>query len=406
MQPVLKRRPPRVVRWMAALGGTLLAGAAFIGFVGTCERIVRADGVVRPRGDLVRIPSRSEGIVSRVWVYSGQEVREGTVLVELDHQQVLDRIEAARRSLDRSRRELEALQELVDTTSAQGKIAVARLALEVAVAEELVEGESRRLRREQELGRSDLRMAERETRALEEDLARKQELSNQGFVSKEEVRQLALALDRVRAQRDRVRILAAGDPGPLRLAEKRLAVARKSLESHEMELKVRLHELQLKMAEEAESQDRWRATLADLEAARERAFVRAPAAGHVIWVLAAHPGEWLQEGATAAHLVPHRAPLVIHADVPNGSIGTVRPGQDARIEIVAFPAQQHGYFQGKVADVAWDAAENLKNGRMYRVTIELDSSRPPTAPLRLGMDARVQIITGHQKIVELLTGAP
>ena len=62
-------------------------------------------------------------------------------------------------------------------------------------------------------------------------------------------------------------------------------------------------------------------------------------------------------GTILLTLVPEGDALVAEVWVSNQDVGFVRPGQDAKIKLAAFPFQKYGMVEGKVAHVNADATE-------------------------------------------------
>jgi len=85
--------------------------------------------------------------------------------------------------------------------------------------------------------------------------------------------------------------------------------------------------------------------------ARHLQFVMAPIAGRVA-ALPIATGQTLAVGATVAVIVPEGGKLEAELLAPSRAIGFVRPGQEVRINLQAFPSQRFGSVTGKIRMVS------------------------------------------------------
>ena len=130
----------------------------------------------------------------------------------------------------------------------------------------------------------------------------------------------------------------------------------------------------------------------------ERSTLRAPRAGVIVQLAVRHPGSVLSSETTAATIVPDGVPLMASMQVPNTAMRRLREGMPARVSFEAFPWQEFGRFDGRVASVEPDA---LPDGS-YRVWIELDRLPRSTPGLALSADIRLERVTVMRYLVRSL----
>ncbi|HEY3053922.1 MAG TPA: HlyD family efflux transporter periplasmic adaptor subunit [Thermoanaerobaculia bacterium] len=341
MNSDIRPAPPALLGWIVTASAIGLAAAAVFLLIVTQDETVDALGVIRPSGDVVQVASESMGRVTTVNVRPGQHVRAGDTLFVLDD--------------EKSREERQAAQQLLDAEQMQ--IAAVERMIELAAAELRASREARLL----------------EAGAAEVAVNRTRELVAKGIESEAELQRLAA----------------------------RMNVVKKELEIQSKAGQVRIQDLQTRRAEHLKAAADLRAHSRVLDVDLDKAAIRAPVDGQVTWTAARHPGEWIQRGATVAHVAHRSASPVFVARIANKAIGDIAIGQNARVEIDAFPSNRHGYIHGRVAEIAPEADGDHRD---YTVVIDLES-RPMDRPSRLkfGMTGRAAIVTGRQRLIAQLS---
>ncbi len=103
-------------------------------------------------------------------------------------------------------------------------------------------------------------------------------------------------------------------------------------------------------------------------------------------------------------IVPKDVPIQLKATVANKDIGFVRVGMDVAIKIDTFNFQRFGLIDGKVTKVAADAIEDKKLGLVYEVFIEPQQVflhvEGEDRYLMPGMSATAELKVGKRRIIE------
>lgn len=144
--------------------------------------------------------------------------------------------------------------------------------------------------------------------------------------------------------------------------------------------------------------------------AGQRSYVlRAPIAGRVT-ALTARVGQPANPQSQLMAIVPTGAKLRAELAVPSAAIGFVKPGQEVRLAINAFPYQRFGTVIGTVQTVAASAVNaqgpNGTTVAVYPVTVALRQSAirayGRSEPLVSGMSLTARIVTEKQSLLHWL----
>jgi len=100
---------------------------------------------------------------------------------------------------------------------------------------------------------------------------------------------------------------------------------------------------------------------------------------------------------------PEDQDVEIEAIFTNNDIGFVEIGQQANINLDAYPSERFGFVTGVVSDVAADSTEATEGVWAFEVRITLDENKLTSGPeqffLRPGMTAAVDITTDSRRLI-------
>jgi len=232
-----------------------------------------------------------------------------------------------------------------------------------------------------------LSAAERRAVRLREEHAQLEPLLKRGFITREELRETADALDAAEEDlaltRKRVQVLV-GLTRPRELQRTRLQRAQKAAQVEQVRTRV------------AEA----RARMAALEAVVESCDIYARRPGLVIHeeLLTANPRRKVRVGdrVTASQgllTIPEVDRMVLETSVSESEVRRVRPGQETTIYVEAFPALPLKGKVTRVGTLARPAPDRSFDDRRFDVQIELATVSPE---LRPEMSARADIIVAHR----------
>ncbi|NIJ66317.1 membrane fusion protein [Sphingomonas leidyi] len=348
------------------------------------SRVETVTGLIVPDRGIVTIVAPRNGIVMSIAVRDGHDIRAGTELAAI-----------------------RAEEDGADAVSVAGR-------MEAAV------------------GHQDSSLAAQMAAARQAADAQLRQLAAQRFGLSQEVAQLQsqISLQRnliVSAQRDHERTRMIAEHGfisqrDLQVREETLLVRQQGLSQLVQSLaskRASLSEVERSAAQvEAQAQSQHASLAASrAEVARQAASIagsraytlRAPVAGRVT-ALTARVGQLASASAPLMTIVPSDSVLDAQLAVPSAAIGFIKPGQEVRLAIDAFPYQRFGTLKGKVQRVASSAVGTQTPGgatiSVYPVTVALERAgvlaygkREALVP---GMTLTARIVTEKQSFLQWL----
>jgi len=381
--------PMRVSALFALLAA---AGLLCLMFFGEYTRTARINGWLVPEQGLLRVFAPQSGVVMRVHVQEGTEVKKGQPLVELSSEL---RSGAIRGTQEEVVRQLQLRrQSLIDNGAAQQE-------LDAEHGKDLSERIETLQSAKDSLGREMGLQAQRSKLAAE-FAAKQQVLLKRGFITNDQVQvaeqnRLAqaaqlLTLGRERDTVERDRAAAVAELRDLPLTEKtKLAEIERDIAALDQE--------------------------SALTEARRGIVIPAPQDG-IVASLQAEAGGRVETTAPLLSIIPAGSKLEAHLFSPSRDIGFVRPGQRVLLRYQAFPYQKFGQYEGVVSGVSrsalspGDLSQQLPglsslygvNEPVYRITVELKTQAATaygaTVPLQPGMQLEASVVMETRTLVE------
>jgi HlyD family type I secretion membrane fusion protein len=408
----------RVVRlglWILAVGfGGFLAWAA----LAPLDEAVPAPGVVSVESKRKRIDHFNGGIVERILVREGEQVRAGQELLVLNETQAKAALNAAqsqwrnalavearlkaeregRKSVEfpRALVAAQADPEVAGAMRAQSELFRSRrgaLEGELSILRESVRGLETQIRSLEQL----LQGREKQLALFNEQLASYRKLNTDGFISRNQLidteRQLAEVQTKQSEDLSNIAAVKA------RLAEFRLRGAQREIE-YRREVEAQLADVQRELA-----------TLGERHAAQrdvhERLVLTSPVAGTVVDLAAHTVGGVIRPGERIMDIVPAGDELIVEAQVPPQYIDRVRAGLPADVHFDAYQSHaERPVVRGSVRVVSADALAEPRSGAAYyamRVAVPgSELARLGELRLQPGMQATVMVKTGERSLAVYL----
>ena len=391
---------PSTEPWIA-YGRMVLIGlaalTALFGFVSINGAVV-ASGTVTVESNTKTVQHLDGGIVQRIFVKNGDQVKEGDVLVKLDDTQIRANVGVSRgRTLDAltQRLRLEAerdgaatftlpkalLSDQLDPQTA--RMFEAQHALFIARRTGRM-GEQGVLKQRIEQLKNDLggMQQQLESRQRELDLTSRElkgvlPLFEKGFVNQARLGPL---------QRDQARL--TGEVGRLvtDVEKARAAMAEASLKLAQSDKDFQSQvadELRKTLSQFTEANE----TLAGLEDKLARTEIRSPRAGRINALAISTEGGVIAPGSAIAQVVPDDEKLIIEARIQPSEIDKVRGGLSAVVKFPAFNAKSTPRLEGLVTTVSPSTLkdQDQQNKPYYQVQVEL----PAEELAKLGRDHKL-----------------
>ena len=176
------------------------------------------------------------------------------------------------------------------------------------------------------------------------------------------------------------------------------------LKEQESRLKLQAEDVQLRSRK---SIDQMRNRLREAELQLQYQNVVAPVSGVVFDPQAAVEGV-LGAGERILSIVPQQG-LYAEVFVPNKDIGFIKPGQDAKVRVDAFPFTRYGELPGAVSQIAADALAPDATQNFYRFPVKLTLERSfletdgVKIPLKAGMSVTTNLKLRDKRVISLVS---
>ena len=136
----------------------------------------------------------------------------------------------------------------------------------------------------------------------------------------------------------------------------------------------------------------------------KRTDVLSPVDGIIQKIYVNNVGEVVPPDSTVADIVPIEDGLVVEAHIKPEDIRGIHTGMRALIRLSAYDVSRYGTLEGSVITTSPDITKEERTGQTYyRVRIKTDKSEIGGEPIKIGMSANVNIITGERTILNYLT---
>ena len=337
------------------------------------DQISHARGQVIAAAKTQQIQSAIDGVVEKIYIREGDQIKRGQDLVLLERSQ-------AEAAFENSEAKVVALKATLARLVAEvyGKALVFDDSLKDYP--EFIENQKALFQRRQQALHDDIK-------ALEESLA----------LGKEEL-DLNLPL------------LKSGDIGATEIIRLKRQIADLKGKITNTRNKY-FQESQTDMTKAEEELSTQEQELTDKRITLERTHITSPMNAIVKNIIITTRGARVRPGDVIMELVPFGDELIIEAKMKPSDISFVKPGQLAAVKLDAYDYSIYGVFHGKVKYISPDALmERTQKGEEYyfRVLIsmgetELTAKNGKRITLAPGMTTQVDIITGNRTVLTYLT---
>lgn len=430
----IREKPPhpatRITAW------TLLALFS-IGVIWACvgevDIVATAEGKIVPSGQVKQIQPYELGIVSRILVHEGQQVKAGDPLVILDQGQT---------AADEKRLSQEVLQNRLNAWRLE------QLAAFVGSFNQPAQFKAPHAVRDEA---NSMNFGDKSRLPEASEYQRKQQqllLTQQQQAYQAQYRQLEQQLLNKKAEKQVNATLITKLSGTLPLISQRVA-ALKTLMDKKMTARVQYLELEQERIEQQQDlaaaqaqQAQLNAQIADLQQQQaslqasthseylqqrvdlDRAYfslqeelnkardlnrkqlLTSPVDG-IVQDLAIHTvGGVVTSAQELMKIVPENQTLEVEAWLQNQDIGFVETAQPAEIKIHTFPFTKYGVIDGAIEKISADAIADEQQGLIYKTTVSMDKTwlnvEGKKVNLVPGMGVSVEVKTGKRLLIEYI----
>jgi HlyD family secretion protein len=313
------------------------------------ENVITLSG--RIEGDDSTIAPKTSGRILKVRFREGDNVQAGETIAVLDYEQIRAREDQARAALS----DAEA-----NANSAREQIAVLQQQLrqnQIQTEQAKVDAEGRVRQAEADLAAAEAELAQQEAayQIAEFDKEAYTRLAKTGAVSERQGEQAASTASQQAAAVAAARRRVEAQRGALHVAKANLANP-SIREAGTAAVRQQIAQQQAGVAGAAARAEQARAQLREAEANRQDLIVKAPFNG-TITTRAAEPGEYVTAGTAIVTLLD-LSKVYLRGFVPEGQIGNVRVGQEARVYLDSNANEPIPAYVSRIDPLATFTPEN------------------------------------------------
>ena len=406
------RRRPRIA------GNLLLFGiiAFFVWAVywangAELDQVTSGEGKVIPSSQVQVVQNLEGGIIAAIYVFEGDTVAKGDVLMRLDDTQFASKFSENRVTLFGLQAVIARLEAEIDGKSLELPQSVIDNVPMVARNERsLFESRARELgamaavfnqqiiQKKQELIELDtrIRQLERSLEFAERELKIRRPMVERGIMPEIDLISLEREHNEIRGtletSRQAIPRIEAGITEVVRKISEARAVFRSSALKELNEAQVNSNAL-TELLES--SQDRVR-----------RTEVLAPVDGTIQRVLINTIGGVVRGGMDLIEIVPRDDKLLVEAKIRPSDIAFLHPGQEATVKIAAYDYSIFGSLPAKLVHISADAIVDEKDESYFLIRVLTDRTdlgdETKSLPIIPGMTATVDILVGKRTVLEYL----
>lgn len=380
-------------------------------------------GEVIPKGKVHIVQHLEGGIVSKVLVNNGDEVKKGEVMIEMSPQTVQAELSQLRARdtalmLDKSRltaflnnkmADLNAWsQKIVDskynTVSNPQEIASllhdeeAHLKSQYKTIEDqrsiLTTGLKKKKEQLNEVN-TQVRVIKRQIELLNEEFEMYQKLKKDNYISHRDY--LIVLRELNQSKGEHVRLQSQVEQVKKEIEEADFKLNELQSTTREAALK----ELGLVNNQLLETHHK----IEKLEDQLNRLAVKAPING-VVKGVAVFAGNVVQPGATLLEVVPVTGEMLVESKVNPRDIGHINVGDPVKVKVLTYDFARYGSISGKLTNISASTFENKEGQPYYQATVSLDKQyfehRNGKKYLKPGMTVQADIVTGQKTILQYL----
>jgi membrane fusion protein len=378
---------PLSIKTLGLFLATVIFAALVFLFNATYARKATITGLLVPDLGMIRAATQAAGSLQSIMVKEGDIVASGdrlavlSLAVETKGGNVGDAVS-------------KGLQSEAEAARAKAEFALARLQVELEQTKNrLAKSEAEQIQIKMQIA-----LQEQRVQLAEADLARGLAIAEKGFMTRKD-------LDARRSA--------------LLLAQQELTTHRRLLATNERDIadiNARLASIPIEIAAARAEAEAAAAKLqqrtVESEAQRLQ-FVTAPVGGRIA-ALPVTAGQTIIAGATVAVIVPEGGHLEAELLAPSRAIGFVKPGQEVKISLQAFPYQRFGTLSGYIRTVSTTViapSELVIQGLniqepTFRIRVALSrefvQAYGESYPLQPGMLVSADVVFDRRSLVEWL----
>jgi hemolysin D len=375
--------------------------------IGKIDIVVSATGKVVPDGQVKTVQPLDTGVVSKILVKEGDEVKRNQVLMEIDPSSTKPEVESTAKNLRYSRLESQRLVATLNggqfgTSNAAGKA----LGSDLSTQTQLFLASRRSLEKQLKSKEQELKKVEQEingSRSEKEENEKLLAIALEKETRLQKVQDLIAREDYERVVSDITTYKSKIDQANCKLAELDHEMAREGEEIERIREDFRTTNLK-ELADNQKLQTDLTAKFQESFFKNSKRQVISPVDGYIDKSFIHTIGGVVTPAEKLFTIVPSGTKLIVEAYVQNKDIGFVKSSLPAAIKVDAFDFQKYGMLDGIVRLVSADSREDDKLGQVFNVYVTPSSNHlrveGKKRALQAGMTVVAEIKVGTRRIIE------
>ncbi|WP_375477485.1 HlyD family efflux transporter periplasmic adaptor subunit [uncultured Nostoc sp.] len=414
---------PPISIW-TRLGGLFLigsVGAAFgLASVIQYNIVVKADGTVRPTGEIRLVQAAAEGTVRSIRVKENQVVKRGdeiALLYDTQLQSKKSQIAGNIRQNHLQRTQIDAQLRALQTqiTAESNSMGQAIISAQADLSRNQRDYGDKRITTKAEVDE-----VEASVELAKEELKRYQQLADTGAIAALQIKEKEQAFKAALARLEGIKTGLNPTSANVEIAQERIAQERAKGESMLAALNKERQELIGRQVEVQNQISSAQEELKQVSTELQKTIIPASEAGTILKLELRNPGQVVRIGDAIAQIAPSRAALVIKARVAASDISKVHVCKavqvtkcsqgEVQMRLSAYPYPDYGILKGAVRAITADAITSQVNGNpiapYYEVTIEAQrlylKKGDKSYPIQPGMEVTADIISKKETVMTFI----
>ncbi|MBN3958226.1 HlyD family efflux transporter periplasmic adaptor subunit [Nostoc sp. NMS8] len=414
---------PPISSW-TWLGGIFLigsVGAAFsLASVIQYNIVVKADGTVRPTGEIRLVQAAAEGTVRSIRVKENQVVKRGdeiALLYDAQLQSKKSQIAGTIRQNHLQRTQIDAQLRALQTQITAESNSMGRA---IISAQADLSRNQREYKDKLITTKAEVEEVEASVELAREELTRYQQLADTGAIATLQIKEKEQAFKAALARLERIKTGLNPSNANVEIAQERIAQERAKGDSTLAALNKERQELIGRQVEVQNQISSAQEELKQLSTELQKTIIQTSEAGTILKLELRNPGQVVRIGDAIAQIAPSMGPLVIKARVAASDISKVQvckvvqvtkcPEGEVQMRFSAYPYPDYGILKGAIRAITADAITSQSNGNpiapYYEVTIEperlyLKKGDKPYS-IQAGMEVTSDIISKKETVLTFI----
>jgi hemolysin D len=364
-----------------------------------------AKGRLEPEGMVYRLDAPLSGNVTRVRVKSGQQVKKGEILLELDSDLV-------RTDLTQAEDKLEGLRDRITQLEAlQTQLSIARQTQMLQSQSQVAEQSAQigQVERQKMAGEQRAALAQQRLLKDRNEVDRYRQLESIGVsptIKVVELERIVLESEQLLAQAEAEIVQADGE------LEKQQSALNGIISAGELSVQEnnrQVGELQSQIIALQSEATQTEAQIKALNLQIQQRMVRSPVDGVIFDLPIARDGAVVQPSQMVAQIAPAQAPLILKAEMPPQESGFLQVGMPVKVKFDAYPFQDYGIITGNLRRIAPNSTLiDTPQGKteVFEIEVALDRSniqaQNRSIALTPGQTATAEVIIRQRRIIDFV----